>query len=125
MLLLGLYVMNASRFCHITPIMCDLQWLPIRARINFKVLLVTFEALHGLAPQYLQPLISIKTSSYNLRGSNTLQRPQWESAHWLLQRGHCGTLCLASFAQSHVLIVLKPILAPIFLVMHLFKQTFL
>ena len=52
--------------------MRDLYWLPIRARINFKVLLLTFKALHGLEPQYLQSLISVKTSCYNLRGSNTL-----------------------------------------------------
>ena len=65
-------VCNAPRFCHITPIMRDLHWLPIRARINFKVLLLTFKALHGLAPQYLQSLLSAKTSRYNLRGSNTL-----------------------------------------------------
>ena len=65
-------VCNAPRFCHITPIMRDLHWLPIRARINFKVLLLTFKALYGLAPQYLQSLISVKTSCYNLRGSNTL-----------------------------------------------------
>ena len=51
--------------------MRNLHWLPISARINFKVLL-TFKALHGLAPQYLQSLISVKTSCYNLRGSNTL-----------------------------------------------------
>ena len=55
-----------------STIMRDLHWLPIRARINFKVLLLTFKALHGLAPQYLQSLLSAKTSRYNLRGSNTL-----------------------------------------------------
>ena len=65
-------VCNAPRFCLITPIMRDLHWLHITARINFKVLLLTFKALHSLAPQYLQSLTSIKTSSYNLRGSNTL-----------------------------------------------------
>ena len=47
-------VCNAPTFCHITPIIRDLHWLPIRARINFKVLLLTFKALHGLTPQYLQ-----------------------------------------------------------------------
>ena len=61
-------VCNAG-FCHITQIM---YWLPIRARINSKVLLLTFKALHGLAPQYLRSLISIKTSCCTLRGSNTL-----------------------------------------------------
>ena len=60
-------ICNVPRF---TPIMRDLHWLPIRARIKFEVLLLT--ALHGLAPQYLRSLISIKTSCYNLRGSNTL-----------------------------------------------------
>ena len=65
-------VCNAPRFCHITPIMRDLHWLTIRARINFKVLLLTFKALHGLTPQSLQSLTSVKTSCYDLRGSNTL-----------------------------------------------------
>ena len=65
-------VCNAPRFYHITPIMRNLHWLPIRARINFEVLLLTFKALHDFAPQYLRSLISIKTSCYNLRGSNTL-----------------------------------------------------
>ena len=45
-------VFNAPKLCHITPIIRDLHWLPIRARMNFKVLLLTFKALHGLAPQY-------------------------------------------------------------------------
>ena len=65
-------VCNAPRFCHITQIMRDLHWFPIRARINFKVLLLTFKALHGLVPQYLQSLIIVKTSCCNLRGSSTL-----------------------------------------------------
>ena len=38
----------------------------------FKILHIMFKALHGLEPQYLQSLISIKISCYNLRGSNTL-----------------------------------------------------
>ena len=42
-------VCNAPRFGHITPIMRDLHWLPIRARMNFKLLLLTFKALHGRA----------------------------------------------------------------------------
>ena len=65
-------VCNALMFCDIKPIMRDLHRLPIRARNNFKVLLLTLKALHGLAPQYLQSLISNKTSCYHLRGSNTL-----------------------------------------------------
>ena len=31
----------------------ELHWLPIEQRINFKILLITFKALHNQAPTYL------------------------------------------------------------------------
>ena len=65
-------VCNAPRSCHITPLLGDLHWLTIRARIDFKVLLITFKAIHGLAPRYLSDLLCIKASSYNLRSSDSL-----------------------------------------------------
>lgn len=33
-----------------TPILMTLHWLPIYFRIDFKVVLITFNALYGLAP---------------------------------------------------------------------------
>ena len=41
------------RFCHITPLLIELHWLPVRQRITFKLLLITFKTLHQLAPSYL------------------------------------------------------------------------
>ena len=39
---------------HITPLLHDkLHWLPIAARIQFKICLLTYKSLHGLAPQYI------------------------------------------------------------------------
>ncbi len=35
-----------------------LHWLPIEYRIDFKILLITYKALNGLAPQYLSELLS-------------------------------------------------------------------
>ena len=35
----------------------SLHWLPVKARADFKVLLLTYEALHGLAPTYLSDLV--------------------------------------------------------------------
>jgi hypothetical protein len=32
---------------HITPV---LRWLPVKKRINFKILTLTFKALNGMAP---------------------------------------------------------------------------
>ena len=42
---------------HITPVLESLHWLPIQQRIKYKILLLTFRALHGLAPTYLADLV--------------------------------------------------------------------
>ena len=42
---------------HITPILASLHWLPIKFRIEFKILLLTFKALNGQAPSYLKELV--------------------------------------------------------------------
>ena len=40
---------NTNRFCHITPILKELHWLPIKFRIHFKLLLLVFKCIHCLA----------------------------------------------------------------------------
>lgn len=42
---------------HISPILASLHWLPVKYRIEFKVLLFIFKALHGLAPHYISDLL--------------------------------------------------------------------
>ena len=37
--------------------MKDLHWIPIGARINFKILLLTLKILNDLAPYYLSSLL--------------------------------------------------------------------
>ena len=50
-----------------------LHWLPIKFRIQFKILLITFKAIHGLAPAYLIELITLRTQcTYTLRSTNEL-----------------------------------------------------
>ena len=65
-------VCRLNRFCHITPILTELHWLPVQFRIQFKIILFTFKAIHGLAPQYLSNLLTVKTHTYNLRCSEEL-----------------------------------------------------
>ena len=43
-------IFQESRFCHITPLLKSLHWLPVKYRIVFKIILITFEAIHDLAP---------------------------------------------------------------------------
>ena len=49
------------RACHTSPFLFELHWLPIKSRIDFKVILITFKAIHGFAPKYISDLISIKS----------------------------------------------------------------
>ena len=61
----------ATKHCHITPFLKQLHWLPIRLRIEFKILLITFKVLQGSAPKYLIDLISVlPPSRYDLRRNN-------------------------------------------------------
>ena len=54
---------------HIQPILKSLHWLPIEARIKFKVLLLAFKALSGLGPQYIRELLIEHQPSRQLRSS--------------------------------------------------------
>ena len=38
---------------HITPVLKQLHWLPVRQRVHFKLAVIVFRALHGTAPSYL------------------------------------------------------------------------
>ena len=83
-------ICNISRFDHISPILFELHWLPIKYRINFKILLITYKALHGLAPNYITELLNVKPlSRNNLRsdGELFLQRPTIKSSATL---GDCS-----------------------------------
>ena len=48
-------------FCHITPVLHQLHWLPVSFRINFKILLLTFKAIHELALSYINDLVKINS----------------------------------------------------------------
>ena len=49
------------KYGHITPILRNLHWLPVEYNIQFKILLLTYKALNGLAPVYLQTLLKLYT----------------------------------------------------------------
>ena len=63
-------ISKTQRSDHITPVLFSLHWLPIEARISFKILLLTYKILNGLAPGYLSDLISpYKPNRRNLRSA--------------------------------------------------------
>ena len=58
--------------CHISDICCKLHWLPIKQRIDFKIILLTFKALNNSAPLYIKELLKPYIPSRTLRSSDDL-----------------------------------------------------
>ena len=66
-------VLSLSKYSHISPALYQLHWLPVPHRVHFKILILTFRAIHGLAPKYIIELINIKPRCiYNLRSNQSL-----------------------------------------------------
>ncbi len=42
---------------HITPVLRQLHWFPVQKRIMYKILMITYKSLNGLAPNYISDLI--------------------------------------------------------------------
>ncbi len=62
---------RTRKYDHISPVLSTLHWLPIKHRIDFKILLITYKALNGLAPQYLSELLSHYSPPRPLRSQNS------------------------------------------------------
>ena len=66
-------ISRTRKFDHITPILKELHWLPVPQRIEYKILLLTYKCLHGLAPQYLRDLLEVYVPTRSLRSETGLQ----------------------------------------------------
>ncbi len=61
---------RTRKYDHISPVMSTLHWLPIKHRIDFKML-ITYKALNGLAPRYLSELLLHYSPPRPLRYQNS------------------------------------------------------
>ena len=62
----------SRKYNHITPILRELHWLPVKYHIIYKILLLTYKCLHGMGPIYLQELLKEYKPARNLRSSTQL-----------------------------------------------------
>ena len=62
-------VTGTHRREHITPVLFALHWLPIRQRIQFKLLLLVYRCIHHLAPAYLMDLVVPYVPARSLRSA--------------------------------------------------------
>ncbi len=43
---------RTRKYDHISPVLSTLHWPPFKHCIDIKILIITYKALNGLAPQY-------------------------------------------------------------------------
>ena len=70
-------VSGIRRFDHITPVLKELHWLPVRERVDFKIGCMTFKALRNKQPTYLADVLHSYVPARSLRSSsmNNLEVP--------------------------------------------------
>ena len=105
-------IFKQLKFSHITPVLYQLHWLAIKYRIEFKILLFTFKAIHGMAPDYICKLISRKSSTrHSLRSTAkelclrflvARSSQHLDEEHFVMQPRTSGTICsLKYLALTH------------------------
>jgi len=70
---LGRMITSARRRDHITPILRQLHWLPVRQRVDFKIAVLVFQCLTSHAPAYLADdcQLAADASARRLRSADT------------------------------------------------------
>ena len=63
-------IMRKKKHDRVTPCLEELHWLPIKSRITFKMLLLTFKAINNIGPVYLKDLFATYHPARNLRSAS-------------------------------------------------------
>ena len=63
-------IYNKTKKAHVTPLLKDLHWLPVQARIDYKIAMLIYKCLNGLAPAYIAKLIRIYSPNRSLRSAS-------------------------------------------------------
>ena len=82
-------VVGCLKYCHITPVLLNLHWLPVRQRIAFKTCMFVYKCLHNLAPVYLSELCVLKQThqaGLRLGNRNLLEVPKVKTQYY----GECA-----------------------------------
>ena len=64
-------VLGRSKYEHATPMLRELHWLPIKARIEYKLALTCFKSKSGNYPSYISDLLVPYTPTRSLRSSSS------------------------------------------------------
>ena len=62
----GKAVVGLYKYDHVGDTLKDLHWLPVRERIQFKILLLVFKCLNGMGPTYLNEMLNYANYNHNI-----------------------------------------------------------
>ena len=65
-------IVIAKKYDKVSPILKQLHWLPVKQRIEFKLLLQTYKAINDLGPRYLKELLTPHQPTRNLRSQDKM-----------------------------------------------------
>jgi hypothetical protein len=65
-------VTRTSRHSHITLVLKDLHWLPVKYRIQYKILTHAYKALSDSSPVYIRDMIEVYRPVRQLRSTDTV-----------------------------------------------------
>ncbi len=83
-------ITNTRKYDHITPVLLELHWLPISCRISFKMLVLVYKSVHGLAPEYLSSLLKPYKPVRSLRSATNNNHLLVEPSARLVSYGDCA-----------------------------------
>ena len=63
-------VTNHRKYAHVTPILKQLHWLPVKYRCMFKTATLVYNFLHSGFPSYFEPFLSLSSCSSSTRCSH-------------------------------------------------------
>ena len=63
-------VRNPRKYAHVTPILKQLHWLPVKYHCMFKTAALVYKFSHSGSPFYFEPFLSLSSCSYSTRLSH-------------------------------------------------------
>ena len=110
-------VTGTPRWEHITPVLFALHWLPIRQRIQFKLLLLVYRCTHQLAPVYLTDLVvpyvparSLHSADQNLLTVKRYNLERYGRRSFSVAGPSFGTPCHVLFGILFLYLLSGPVL---------------
>lgn len=75
-------VTNSRKFEYVTPLLHELNWLPVKEQLFYRDSVLIFKCQNGLAPQYLTSKFTKRSNIHtrNTRTRNSLQIPLYRMA---------------------------------------------